>query len=85
MRSLGKLNFLRSRYCKFIIGAFFCVFLITATHTNVYADCDPDFPDPNCLGDPDAPLDGGVGFLVAAGVAYGVKKMRDKRKGSLLS
>lgn len=25
-------------------------------------------------GDPDAPIDGGLGILVAAGVGYGVKK-----------
>jgi hypothetical protein len=34
-------------------------------------------------GDPDLiPIDGGLGFLLAAGVGYGVKKARDlKRKG----
>jgi len=26
------------------------------------------------------PIDGGLGFLIAAGVAYGGKKLRDKRK-----
>lgn len=31
--------------------------------------CDPD--DPACV-----PIDGGVGFLLAAGVAYGIKKLR---------
>ena len=36
----------------------------------------PDDPG----GDPDAPIDGGVGILVAAGVAYGVKKIRDERR-----
>jgi hypothetical protein len=30
--------------------------------------------------DPDAPIDGGVGLLVAAGVGYGLKKVREKRK-----
>ncbi len=30
--------------------------------------------------DPDIPIDGGVGILVAAGVAYGIKKVRDQRK-----
>ncbi len=29
---------------------------------------------------PDAPIDGGLGLLVAAGVAYGVKRVRDHRK-----
>lgn len=34
---------------------------------------DPDF-------DPDAPIDGGVGLLVAAGIGYGIKKANDKRR-----
>lgn len=32
-------------------------------------------------GGPDAPIDGGLGVLLAAGAAYGVKKYRDARKG----
>ena len=31
-------------------------------------------------GDPDAPIDGGVGILVAAGVIYGIKKIKEKKK-----
>jgi len=31
-------------------------------------------------GDPDAPIDGGLSLLVAGGVGYGIKKMREKRK-----
>ena len=31
-------------------------------------------------GDPDAPIDGGISVLVAAGVGYGIKKLREKRK-----
>lgn len=38
-------------------------------------------PDPG--GDPDAPIDGGLGVLLAAGVGYGVKKMRDFRKNKI--
>ncbi len=30
--------------------------------------------------DPDAPIDGGVSLLVAAGVAYGAKQWRNARK-----
>ncbi len=31
-------------------------------------------------GDPDlVPVDGGLGFLLAAGVGYGVKKMRERK------
>jgi hypothetical protein len=32
-------------------------------------------------GDPDAPIDGGVSLLVAAGIGYGIKKVRESRKG----
>lgn len=34
---------------------------------------------PNLPGQP-APIDGGVGFLLAAGAAYGVKKYRDHKR-----
>ena len=30
--------------------------------------------------EPDAPIDGGASLLVGAGVAYGMKKIRDKKK-----
>jgi hypothetical protein len=36
--------------------------------------CDP-LVDPLCV-----PIDGGLGFLIAAGVGYGIKKVRDSRK-----
>jgi hypothetical protein len=29
---------------------------------------------------PDCPIDGGLGLLIAAGVGYGVKKYRDRKK-----
>ena len=31
----------------------------------------------------DAPIDGGLSLLVAAGVGYGAKKLKEKRKGKL--
>lgn len=31
-------------------------------------------------GDPDAPIDGGVSILVAAGIGYGIKKARDRKR-----
>lgn len=37
---------------------------------------DPENPG----GDPDAPIDGGLGLLLAAGIGYGVKKVRDYKK-----
>jgi len=30
--------------------------------------------------DPDAPIDGGISILLAAGVGYGIKKANDQRK-----
>ena len=36
-------------------------------------------------GDPDsAPIDGGLSLLIAGGVGYGVKKIREKRKNDKL-
>jgi len=34
--------------------------------------------------DPDTPIDGGVGVLIAAGLGYGLKKIRDERKRKLV-
>jgi hypothetical protein len=30
-------------------------------------------------GDPDAPIDGGLGILLAAGIGYGIKQIRDRK------
>ena len=30
-------------------------------------------------GDPDAPIDGGLGILLAAGIGYGIKQMRNHK------
>ena len=45
----------------------------TAFATIVLAQIDPT-PPPAMI-----PVDGGVGFLLAAGAAYGVKKLKDFR------
>lgn len=34
--------------------------------------------------DPDAPIDGGVSLLVAAGIGYGIKKVKENRKKKLI-
>lgn len=48
------------------------------------AQCDPDDPGTPNGCDPtdidDVPIDGGASVLIAAGVAYGLKKAYDKRK-----
>lgn len=40
--------------------------------------CNAQVGDPG--EDPDAPIDGGVSLLIAAGIGYGIKKAHDKRK-----
>lgn len=37
-------------------------------------------PGDTGITDPDAPIDGGVGLLVAAGIGYGYKKFRENNK-----
>lgn len=55
-----------------------CLTVLTTTHVAVAQG--PSTPlDPD--GDPDdtVPIDGGASVLIAAGVAYGLKKVYDKR------
>lgn len=61
-----------------LILFFFMLMLVVLMSNSAYAQ-GPDTPD---VGDPDlqVPIDGGAGLLVAAGVAYGLKKINDKRK-----
>jgi preprotein translocase subunit SecY len=34
------------------------------------------------LPDPDAPIDGGVSLLIAAGIGYGIKKNKERKNNS---
>lgn len=44
---------------------------------------DPDLP--GCGGsDEGVPLDGGIGILLAAGAAYGLKKLNEKRNNKFI-
>ena len=56
----------------------FCVmfFIMTGLPAFLMAQVPPD----GTAVDPDAPIDGGISLLVAAGIGYGVKKARDNRK-----
>jgi hypothetical protein len=45
----------------------------------IYAQVGPP-AGPSCWPPPCIPIDGGVGFLIAAGIAYGVKKINDIHK-----
>ena len=53
------------------------IFLIAIFFSINMAHADDCGDDP-C--DPDIPIDGGVSLLIAAGVAYGGKKIADSRK-----
>lgn len=48
-----------------------CILFILPTLLNAQPVFDDDVND--------VPIDGGLTFLVAAGIGYGAKKMRDKR------
>ena len=34
------------------------------------------------FGDPDAPIDGGVSLLIAAGIGYGIKKNKERKNNN---
>ncbi len=55
--------------------SFLLVIIILASPVLASAQFD-NFPD---NGNPDAPIDGGLSLLVAAGVGYGAKKLKEKR------
>ena len=57
-------------YWKMIVvpGLFFIILALLPSI------CNAQLGDPS--GDPDAPIDGGVGVLIAAGVGYGIKKYK---------
>ncbi len=60
--------------CRTFVISSFCLVLFSL----VPEFCSAQLGDPG--DDPDAPIDGGVSLLVAAGVGYGIKKARDSRK-----
>ena len=56
--------------------------MFSSAYVKAQVPCDPFDPAPGCDEyDPDTnvPIDGGASILVAAGVAYGIKKIHDKR------
>jgi hypothetical protein len=67
------------RTCRLFAVSAVLLLLLNVCPQICTAQADPgDFPDPGS--DPDAPIDGGVSLLIAAGVGYGLKKANDKRK-----
>ncbi len=62
---------------QFIKAACFLLFIVLVMVNHAHADtiADPGDVDP----DAEVPLDGGLSLLVAAGVGYGAKKMKERR------
>lgn len=58
----------------YTISLIFCLLLINSG--NLSAQPDPG-TGPICWPPPCIPIDGGIGFLIAAGIAFGVKKTMD--------
>lgn len=82
MKKIDKKN---SLIKKILPKVLLILFVLAASSGAIFAQCDPD--DPGTPGDCDeefdpdnVPIDGGASVLIAAGVAYGLKKVHDKRK-----
>lgn len=54
--------------------------LIFSFFTLIPTVCSAQFGDEDP--DPDAPIDGGVGILIAAGIGYGIKRYKDAGKNN---
>jgi len=61
---------------KYLSQLFLSIFLFVA----FCCFFNPSFAIGDPGDDPDVPIDGGLSILIAAGVGYGVKKIRDERK-----
>jgi len=64
---------------KKLFIAFIMLLIITAT-VLIVPDLASAQPPPPPSKPTQTPIDGGLGLLAAAGGAYGVKKLRDRRK-----
>ena len=69
---------------KVIFACFFIASINVFFLDNLFAAGPPGPPggggDPPCWPSPCVPIDGGIGFLLAAGLAYGSKKAFDAYK-----
>jgi len=61
---------------KNIIKISFALLLALAIGTSAFAQGEPGFDDDV----EDTPIDGGIGLLVGAGIAYGIKKAYNLKK-----
>lgn len=71
-------NLLMKRMCRLFVVTSVLLLLFNVHPLFCNAQGGPGGDD--FAGDPDAPIDGGVSLLIAAGVGYGLKKANDKRK-----
>ena len=63
---------------QLLYNALFTLLLLCFPLINLLAQGPGGFEEPNPS--LDVPIDGGLSLLVAAGVGYGIKKVRDDRK-----
>lgn len=62
---------------------FTCFFIVCVICLSNAAPPPPPGGGPGCWPPPCIPVDGGIGLLVAAGVAYGAKKFLGAKKNNL--
>ena len=58
----------------------FTIVFISLTVLPGIVQAQTNVPGDGGITDPDAPIDGGISLLLAAGIGYGVKKARDNKK-----
>ncbi|MFT3679132.1 MAG: hypothetical protein QM791_02595 [Ferruginibacter sp.] len=66
------------RYSKQLITSVIFIIILFSIPSVMHAQIGDPPADPGT--DPDAPIDGGVSVLLAAGVGYGIKKYRNTKR-----
>ncbi len=61
-----------------LLSLFIMCFAVALFAQDDGPDGPPDSDDPTPWGDPELPVDGGIGLLLAAGVGYGIKRLSKK-------
>lgn len=80
----SKLIFKMKKFYTYL-AAFVIVFLVVNISVSLAGGPPPPPPGgggPPCFPPPCMPIDGGISFLLAAGAAFGAKKVYDSRKNS---
>ncbi len=65
---------------KFKISTIQVIILAACILIPFLSHAQPSFPDNTTDVPPDTPVDGGLSLLVAAGVGYGTKKLKERRQ-----